>query len=87
MEQTQNRDFQTEVTEFFTQRPDLKDSLLPDEVARECAAGKSLQDAYADYETRRKTPAVSSPVRGMTAGGSPSAQQEDPFLKGFRTEW
>ena len=38
MEQTQTRDFQTEVTELFSQRPELKDSLLPDEVARDCAA-------------------------------------------------
>ena len=53
MEQTETRDFQAEVTALYEERPELKDALLPDEVARECVRGKSLKDAYADYEGRR----------------------------------
>jgi len=98
----QTRDFQAEVAELYAQRPELKDSLLPDEVAQDCVRGKPLKDAYADYEGRRNArqlrqenrilrqnaaAAAMAPVRGVTGGGSPAGEPEDPFLKGFDTAW
>lgn len=102
MEEQTTRDFEAEVRELYAQRPEVKSQPLPDEVARACAAGQPLKDAFADYEGRqdaerlrrenrilRQNEAASAraPVRGVTGGGSPKAEPDDPFLRGFNTRW
>jgi len=55
-------------------------------------AGRQRQEADALRKEKRilreqaKT-AARSPVRGVTRGGSVHAQPEDPFLRGFNTQW
>lgn len=102
MEEQNVRDFETEVRSLYEQRPELKDGLLPEEVVRDCVAGQSLRDAYDAYAGRQDAErlrkenrilrqnaatAARAPVRGVTGGGTPKAEPDDPFLRGFNTRW
>ena len=54
----ESRDFETEVQALYDARPELRGSLLPDEVAEACIRGKSLTDAYNEYAGRQRTEAA-----------------------------
>lgn len=47
------RDFAAEVETLMTERPELKGTTIPAEVAKACAEGKSLLTAYDEYEIKQ----------------------------------
>ena len=53
-EAQESRDFAAEVQALYDARPELRGSLLPDEVAEACVRGRSLTDAYNDYAGRQR---------------------------------
>lgn len=46
------RDFQAEAQALLDARPDLKGKPLPDEVFKACVKGKTMLEAYTEYEAR-----------------------------------
>lgn len=88
-QERQPRDFEQELRELLTARPELRGEELPQEVVEASVRGKSVTEAYNDYarEQRKQRPRPAAPVRGVTRGGSVQQPPEDAFLKGLRTEW
>ena len=51
----EGRDFETEVKALYEARPELRGSLLPEEVATACVRGRSLTEAYNEYAGRQRS--------------------------------
>ena len=88
----QERNFEQEVRQLYEQRPELRESKLPEEVVKACVSGKKLTDAYGDYvnekvEKQNNKAARQAPIKGVTKGGSVNNQPEDAFLRGFNSGW
>ena len=49
-----SRDFQAEVRELMTARPELQNQRIPEEVVQACVHGKPLLTAYTEYEVRQE---------------------------------
>ena len=95
----EQRDFAGEAAALYEAHPELRQELLPEEVAMACVReNKPLTEAYDDYARRQRQDAeglrretramrAAAPVRGVTRGGSVAVSPEDPFLRGFSQEW
>lgn len=91
-EKITERDFETQVQALYEARPELKGEALPREVLKACVEGKELSEAYEAYadekaQSQNRHSAARAPVRSVTRGGSVDTAPEDPFLRGFHSEW
>lgn len=92
----QERDLTAEAMELIRERPELRGRELPEEVAKSCAEGKRLLDAYMEYEGQALTRqsiqrqnedgAQRAPVSAVSRGGGGENRPSDPFLEGFNSE-